>query len=110
MKKTIIRTETRTIEVCDLCERDAANGFHRDCSICGKRCCLTCARAVFPEVDSRVIDWQLTVCSECEPIGAENMRQIQQALRIANAVVVRQTRAWRGMVEGIYTDNKRKGS
>lgn len=111
MKKTMTRTETRTIEVCDLCERDAGNGFHRCCSICGNKTCLTCGRTVYPEVENgkpNIIDWQVTCCHECEAIGADNLRQIQQALRVANRAVANITRDWRGMVPGICADNKRE--
>lgn len=68
MKKTITRTETRTVDVCDLCERDCSNGYKNTCFICRRETCLTCSRFFdfAGKNQNRIIELAVKICHECE--------------------------------------------
>lgn len=100
MKKQVTTTSTKTIDVCDLCERDATNGFHKHCSICGRFCCLTCARAIFQAPPRVAIDWQLNLCCECEASGAYRLDRMLSTVAVADRAIGRQLSDWKASVKG----------
>lgn len=104
MKKTITETKSRTVEVCDLCERDCGNGFHNDCYVCRRRCCLTCCRGIdFGKTagERRIIDLYLQVCHECEAIGNERLLvgKMEEAAHVANVELLCALHSWRAIVK-----------
>lgn len=106
MKKTITRTETRTVEVCDLCERDCGNGFHSDCFICNRRTCLTCSRLFeFADINrerkSRILELPLKICHECEEKGdtLHHIERIEAAVAGADVKVVKLIDEWRTLAK-----------
>lgn len=68
MRKII--TQSTTVSVCDLCERDCSNGFNYHCYICKRECCSRCLRLIeFGSDESRMIEFPIKVCCECEQLA-----------------------------------------
>ena len=104
MKKQITETKSRTVEACDLCERDCGNGFYNDCYVCRRRCCLTCCRGIdFGKTagERRLIDLYLKVCHECEAIGNERffVEKMEEAAKDANVFLIAALDSWRAIVQ-----------
>ena len=110
MKKTITETRSRTVEVCDLCERDCSNGFHNHCYICGRQTCLTCSRLIdfVREMDKsaeqrRILELPLKICCECEKVGESLplvfIERINAACVGANHKVVELLDQWRELAK-----------
>lgn len=102
MKKTITTTTTKTIECCDLCEKDCSNGFHNDCYVCGRRCCLRCSRLIeFADIDHerkrRILELPLKICCQCEAVGKKlhHIERMEGAIAGADVKVLRLLDEWR---------------
>lgn len=103
MQKSITQTTTRTVTVCDLCGRDASNGFHNHCYVCRRECCLTCSRLVDMggDRDRRLLEFPVKVCCECEAISDKlhYAERMTAAVEGADATVRRLLDEWRELAK-----------
>ena len=88
-------TVTRTIDVCDLCDRDCSNGFHNICFICNRQTCLTCSRLFYP-VNPRTsyLEFGIKICHKCEAIGT-GWHDLEKVLQEADGKVGLIIRQWK---------------
>lgn len=102
MKKTITTTQTRTVDICDLCEKDCSNGFKNTCYICRRDTCLRCSRLIEfadqnHERNSRILELPLHVCHVCEQIGytLHHIERIEAAIAGADVKTVALLAEWK---------------
>lgn len=88
MRKQRIVETTKTVTVCDLCERDASNGFSDYCFFCHREVCLTCRTLLFcnPSGGDWLLEFPIKVCLRCryddlEKLVAEAMLDVNKKLR-----------------------------
>lgn len=84
MKKTVEKTRTVEVLVCDFCERECGTG--NTCHICGKWGCYRCTKftALYHDKPGRCFaDQYIHVCQDCDEAG-EDVSGIsyQESIRI----------------------------
>ncbi len=99
MKKTITKTITKSIEVCDNCEGDCSHGFANHCYICGGQFCFRCSRFVDyanePSSDNRILELPVHVCCRCEEVGGVIPGLLAEHMRCADISVCGLIRDWK---------------
>ena len=64
MRKEIKTETTRTVFICDLCEKQADNADH--CWLCRREVCYTCRKLMFCGKPDDLVEFPIKVCSECQ--------------------------------------------
>lgn len=98
MRKEITVPQTKYVTLCDLCGKDASNGFSDTCWICRKEVCLNCRALLFAGHDNDVIEMPIKVCKTCQKVGSEYRAGIDSALVMANREVRMQLDTWKQLV------------
>ena len=100
-RRQIETTAKRTIQTCDLCDRDLGGCSPNKCDICGREagyCCSTLRLAYDGRQPGR-IDLGFRVCRDCDLAGREEptppMEVIKQAVRVADKQIGVALEVWR---------------
>ena len=102
MKKIVTQTLTKTIDACDLCERECGFGFSNACFFCNRQCCYRCSRGIefAGDHDKRLLEFFLKVCCKCEELGEEKLAmsdRLKATLQGADKKVREIVDQWRGL-------------
>lgn len=100
MRKEIRTVVNKTVDVCDLCEKDCSNGFHNVCFFCGKQTCLRCSRLMFHARSGSgdLLEFAIKVCHVCEE-HTELAEKVQAVLDGANKQLREWVDLWRKAVK-----------
>jgi len=100
-RRQIETTAKRTIQTCDLCDRDMGGIAANKCDICGREACCGCStlRLAYDTRNPGRIDLGVRVCRDCELAGREEptspMEVIQAAVKEADKQVCGALGVWR---------------
>lgn len=104
-KREIETTTKRTIQTCDLCDRDLGGISPNKCDICGREagyCCST-LRLMYDARHPGRIDLSLQVCRDCGKVdlamcGDAYSRLIHETVTRADQAIASLLEQWRGWV------------
>lgn len=110
-RREIEAVTKRTIQTCDLCDRDLGGIAANKCDICGREACYSCSalRLAYDAHQPGWIDMGFLICKECEEVGrgmpSPPLEAIKGVVAAADADVSQMLRCWREAV----SDKRKEG-